>query len=337
MKIDVHTHILPTSWPDLEARYGYGGFLRKEPRSPCGARLMIGQKHFRDVEDNCFDPQIRMDECDRAGVRVQALSTLPAMFSYWANPKDGADLSRILNDHVALVVDQYPKRFVGLATVPLQAPELAVRELERCVGSLGFRGVQIGSHVNTWNLDEPALFPFFARAAELDAAVFVHPWDMAGADRMKKYWLPWLIGMPGETALAVCSMIFGGVFERLPKLKVCFAHGGGSFAACLGRIEQGFSARPDLCAVDNTRNPRRYVGRFYVDSLVHDAEVLKFILGTFGEDRILLGSDYPFPLGEDRPGGLIETMKGLTPRAKSKLLSANALEFLGLDADAFSP
>lgn len=135
---------------------------------------------------------------------------------------------------------------LGLGTLPMQAPELAIEELRRCVNDLGLAGVQIGSHVNDWNLDAPELFPIFQEAEKLGACVFVHPWEMMGREKMTKYWLPWLVGMPAETTLAICSMIFGGVLERLPKLKVCFAHGGGAFPFTIGRIEHGFNCRPDL-------------------------------------------------------------------------------------------
>jgi aminocarboxymuconate-semialdehyde decarboxylase len=261
------------------------------------------------------------------------------MFSYWAKPDHGLDLSRFLNDHIASVVARAPRRFVGLGTLPLQSPKLAVRELERCVRELGLAGVQIGSHVtseeNDWNLDAPELFPVFEAAQELGASIFVHPWDMMGEKRMQKYWLPWLVGMPAEVSLAICSMIFGGIFERLPKLRVAFAHGGGSFPATLGRIEHGFEARPDLCAIDNPHNPRNYLKRFYVDSLVHDSRTLKFILDLFGPERIALGTDYPFPLGENEPGSLIESLSELSRETKERLLSGTALEWLGKSANTF--
>ena len=169
------------------------------------------------------------------------------MFSYWAEPEDCLDLCTILNDHIASVVAENPKRFIGLGTVPLQDPDLAIQELKRCM-SIGLRGVEIGSHINDKTLSDPSLFPFFKTAAELGAAVFIHPWDMVGMDLMKKYWLPWLVSMPAETSLAICSLIFGGVFERLPDLKVLFAHGGGSFPGTIGRVQHGYDVRPDLCA-----------------------------------------------------------------------------------------
>ncbi|MGE0442461.1 MAG: amidohydrolase family protein [Gemmatimonadales bacterium] len=328
MKIDLHTHILPESWPDLRARYGYGGFLEMQHVAPCRAQLIVDGRVFREVEDNCWDPRRRIEECDRDGVGVQVLSTVPVMFSYWAQPSDANDLSRIINDHLAWVVATNPKRFVGLGTVPLQAPDLAVAELERCVRDLRLAGVEIGTHVNDWNLDAPELFPFFEKAAELGAAIFVHPWEMLAPERMRRYWLPWLIGMPTESALAIASLIFGGVLERLPNLRICFAHGGGSFAAVLGRMSHGFEARPDLVAVANPHPPERYLGRFYVDSLTHDPAMLRHLIRLIGAERIALGSDYPFPLGEARPGTMIETMTDLTPDQREWLLFRTALAFL---------
>ncbi len=300
------------------------------------AKMMVDGKVFREIEENCWSSDKRIADCDRHHVNVQVLSTVPVMFSYWAKPKDGLEVARYLNDDLAKVVQKAPKRFVGLGTVPLQDPELAIGELKRCVNDLKLSGVQIGSHVNTWNLDDPNLFPFFKEASDLGAAVFVHPWEMMGADRMPKYWLPWLVGMPAETALAICSMIFGGVFERLPKLRVAFAHGGGAFPFTLGRIEHGFKERPDLCAVDNGKNPRDYVGKFFVDSLVHDVSALQYVLELMGENRVALGTDYPFPLGEREPGALIESM-GLSERAKERLLSGSALEWLNLKRETFLP
>ena len=257
---------------------------------------------------------------------------------------------RILNDHIAAVVRENPTRFAGLGTIPLQDVDLAAQELTRCVRELGLRGVEIGTHVDPnddchgpdcRNLDHPSLDVVWKTAQDLNAAVFVHPWDMMGKERMPKYWLPWLVGMPAESSLAICSMIFGGVFERFPKLRVAFAHGGGAFPGTIGRIEHGFHVRPDLVAIDNQTNPRKYLARsdnakrgspsrFYVDSLVHDADALKLLLKVFGTERVALGSDYPFPLGEAEPGKLIESIAELSPKQKAQLLSETAREFLGL-------
>lgn len=329
LRIDLHTHILPERWPDLRERYGYGGFVALEHHAPCRARMVIDGTPFREITDNCWDPARRLAECDRDGVSVQVLSTVPVMFSYWARPADALDLSRLLNDHLAGVVAQHPARFIGLGTVPLQDAELAVRELERCVGPLGFPGVQIGTHVNQKNLDDPSLFPFFEAAESLGAAVFVHPWDMVGKERMGRYWLPWLVGMPAETCLAICSLMFGGVLERLPRLRLCFAHGGGSFPGTFGRIAHGFNVRPDLVAVGCRTPPAEFLGRFYVDSLVHDVDMLRYLLRLVGTERVVLGSDYPFPLGETPPGALIDALVDLDPGERRGLLAGNALAFLG--------
>jgi aminocarboxymuconate-semialdehyde decarboxylase len=335
LRIDLHTHILPASWPDLRERYGYGGFVQLEHHGPGCARMVIDGKPFREVRANCWSARARLEDSDRDGVDVQVLSTVPVMFGYWAEPEHALDLSRMLNDHIAGVVAERPERFVGLGTLPMQAPDLAARELERCVRELGLAGIEIGTHINEWNLDDPAVFSVLEAAEELGASVFVHPWDMMGKEKMPKYWLPWLVGMPAETSLAVCSMIFGGVFERLPRLRVAFAHGGGSFPATVGRIQRGFDVRPDLCAVDNPVPPREHLGRFWLDSLVHDADVLRYVIGLVGANRVALGSDYPFPLGEGRPGELIDSMADLDDETRRWLLSDSALEFLNLPRDRF--
>lgn len=327
--IDIHTHILPECWPDLAQRYGYEGFVRIDHHRPGCARIMKGEKLFREVTANCWDPEVRWSECGMAGVTMQVLSTVPVMFSYWARPADGLDLSRFLNDHLAEIVKNSAGRFEGLGTVPLQEPALAIEELRRCVQVLGLRGVQIGTHVNSWNLDDAALYPFFEAAEEFGAAIFVHPWDMLGSERMTKYWLPWLVGMPAETSLAITSLMLGGVLERLPRLRIAFAHGGGAFPMTLGRMEHAFHIRPDVCAISTRQSPRSQIPRVYLDSLVHDPRVLGYLIDTFGEERIAMGSDYPFPLGEEKPGELIRSL-GLDATKQSRLLAGTAREWLGL-------
>ena len=328
LKIDIHTHILPKNWPNLKERYGYGGFVQLEHCSGC-SRMLIDGEHFRDVTKNCWDPHTRIEECDKYEVDVQVLSTVPVMFSYWAKPKDTADLSMILNDHIADLVTEFPKKFIGLGTLPMQDADLSIKELTRLKEIKGIAGVQIGSHINGWNLDDPRIFPILQAAQDLDLSVFVHPWQMLGSDRMNLYWLPWLVGMPAETALSICSLIFGGVFEKLPKLRIAFAHGGGAFPSIIGRLEHGYNVRPDIVATHNKHNPRDYIGKFYLDSLVHEPSVLQYMIDLFGADCIALGSDYPFPLGEENPGKMIKNMK-LEKNIVSALYADTAIKWLNL-------
>jgi aminocarboxymuconate-semialdehyde decarboxylase len=194
--------------------------------------------------------------------------------------------------------------------------------------SLQLAGIEIGSNINGKNLSDPYFFPLWEAAELLNCSIFVHPWEMMGEDQMQRYWLPWLVGMPAETARAISSMIFGGVFTKFPKLKVAFAHGGGSFPFTIGRIEHGFLVRPDLCAIDNEENPKNYLGKFWIDALVHDPKALSYIIDTMGADKICMGSDYPFPLGEHHPGQLIESMP-FDMQLKEQLLYKNALNWLG--------
>ena len=276
MKIDIHTHIMPDKMPNWTEKFGYGEFIHLEQRN-CEACMMKGDKIFRVVEENCYKADLRLKQMEETGVTIQVLSTIPVLFNYWAKPADGAEIARFLNDHIAETVSEFPLRFVGLGTVPMQDTTLAIQELESCK-KLGLSGVQIGTNVNRLNLGEPQFFDFFKSCEQLGMAVFVHPWDMMGEADMQKYWLPWLVGMPAEVSRAICSLIFSGTLERLPNLRICFAHGGGSFPATLGRIEHGFNVRPDLCAVDNPHSPRKYLSKIYFDSLVHEPAMLDYLI-----------------------------------------------------------
>lgn len=329
LKIDVHTHILPRDIPSWKGSFGYGGFIKLDHYKPCCAHMVRDDGvQFRDIEENCWDPAKRIEEMDATGVGVQVLSTVPVMFNYWTKPDDGAEIARFLNDHIADIVSELPQRFVGLGTLPMQDPDLAIRELERCK-QLGLAGVQIGTNVNQLNLGEPQFFDIFAACERLDMAVFVHPWDMAGENDMQKYWLPWLVGMPAEVSRSICSLIFSGTLERLPDLRIMFAHGGGAFPATIGRIEHGFNVRPDLFT-DNQHGPRKYLNRMYFDGLVHERSSLEYLIDLVGSDRIAMGSDYPFPLGEAEPGKLIDSMD-LDLSIKEMLLNGTALNWLSVN------
>jgi len=327
VRIDVHAHILPPSWPDLAERYGDPRWPSLQHADGCSARIMVDGGLFREVTDQLFVTERRLADMDRTGVDRQVLSTVPVMFSYWAKPAHTRELSRHLNEHLAAVVHEHPSRFSGLGTVPLNDPDMAIAELERCMLELGMVGVEIGTNVAGLDLDDPRFLPFFQRAAELAAMVLVHPWQVVGRNRLVRYYFLYTIAMPSETAFAVGALLFGGVLERVPGLRVVFAHGGGSVPFIIGRMEQGWRvwepAREHLAA-----SPISSLARCYFDSIVWDEASLELLVRRVGADRVLLGSDYPFIMGEERPGELIER-SALSAEDKQLLLGGNAERLLG--------
>lgn len=333
LKIDSHTHIIPKKLPNWSEKFGYGDFIYLQHHRKGYAKMMRGNQFFREIRENAWNAALRIKEYERYHTQVQVVCTIPVMFSYWARPLDCLDLAKFLNDHLAALVQQYPKNYLGLATIPMQDTEIAIQELERCK-EIGLHGIQIGSNINDLNLNEERFFPVFESCEKLGMAVLIHPWNMMGQKQMQRYWLPWLVGMPAETSRAICSMIFGGIFERLPGLRVNFAHGGGSFLTTLGRIEHGFECRPDLVAIDNSVNPKEYLGRFWVDTVVHDPEVLAFMVRRIGSKKIAFGTDYPFPLGDLELGKFIEE-SDLEKHCKEDIFHHAALSWLGLTKERF--
>ena len=327
LKIDMHTHILPRKMPNWTEKFGYGKFIHLvQNQDERKADMMQGGQFFRTIEDNCWDENLRVKEYEEYQTQVQVVCTIPVMFSYWAKKNDCAELSRFLNDHIIELTEKYPKNYLGLGTIPMQDSDEAIKELER-IKENGLLGIQIGSNINDKNLNEPNFFPIFEACQRLDLSVMIHPWQMMGFDSMRKYWLPWLVGMPAETSRAACSLIFGGILEKLPKLRVCFSHAGGSFLPTLGRIEHGFNCRPDLVAIDNTINPRNYLGKFWVDCITHDIHALEYILKLQGSNRVCLGSDYPFPLGDLEIGRFIEE-SNLSEETIENIFCNSTLEWL---------
>lgn len=326
--IDTHTHIIPKNIPDFSKKFGYGEFIQLDHHQPGRAWMMQGNKRFREIVENCWDAEVRIKEMAQHQADMQVICTIPVMFSYWAKPDHCLEISQFLNDDIATTVNNNPDKFIGLATLPMQDSKLTVKELERCMKN-GFKGVQIGSNVNDLNLSEPQFDEFFAACESLGAAILVHPWQMMGQEQMTKYWLPWLVGMPAEISRAICSMIFGGVFEKYKKLKVCFAHGGGSFLPTISRIEHGWDCRPDLVAIDNKNNPKDYLGKFWVDSHVCDHKMLQYVIDLVGADKVMQGSDYPFPLGEAVPGELVRTAP-ISETEKEKIMGLSAKSWLGM-------
>ncbi len=333
-KIDIHTHILPDNIPNWMDKWGYGDFIRIEKINPSCANMIQGDKFFRQVDANCWDPKARLEDMQPTGVDIQVLSTVPVLFNYWAKPEHGHETSRFFNDHIASICNEYAYKFIGLGTLPMQDTDLALKELRRCHDELELEGVEIGSNINGENLDSERFYPLWEALEDLNMAVFIHPWEMMGTSEITKYWMPWLVGMPAETTRAICSLIFGGVMEKFPKLRFAMAHGGGNIAFTMGRIKHGFDVRPDLVAIDNEVSPEKYLGKFWVDSLVHDQASLQMLHDSLGSDRICLGSDYPFPLGEHHPGDLVESMPW-DKEVKSKILWNNAFDWLGLNDKEF--
>ena len=331
-KIDVHAHIMPEFIPNLKERFGYGDeFIYLDHYQPGRANMMKADgTFFRAIDDMCWDPKAIIQHMDKHDVQLMALSTIPVLFYYWAKPEHTHEWSQYINNHLAQIQRDYPTRFVGLGTLPMQDTILAVEELTRCKYELNLPGVEIATNILDYNLDDERFSPFYEAAEKLGMCIFVHPWDMMGQDKMKKFWLPWLVGMPAETSRAICSMIFGGVFDKFPKLRVMFAHGGGCFPHTIGRISHGYHARPDLCNINKVADPYQYVKKFYIDSLVHDEEALRYNLKLFGAERIALGSDFPFPLGDLEHGKFIELMKDLSAEEKSQMLYKTAKEWLGI-------
>ena len=334
-KIDIHTHILPENLNEITSTFADNRFLKIDPINDLSSMLKKDGTAFRKVDCNCWNHKVRMQECDDTQVDMQVLTTIPVLFSYWANDDECLTLSQFLNDHIAQICREEPQRFIGLGTIPMQNTDMAISEMDRCINELNFPGIGIGSNINAENLSDKKFQPIFEHAEKLGCAIFIHPWEMMGQADIQEYWLPWLVGMPAEISRAICSIIFGGVFDKYPSLKIAFAHGGGAFPHTIGRIDHGYKMRPDLCAIDNNKLPSSYLKHFYVDSLVHDKKAMSFLLDKMGPEQIALGSDYPFLLGELHPGKLIEEME-LSDTIKKRILAGTALEWLGLSKSEYN-
>ena len=329
-RIDFHTHVLPRDWPDLAERYGDPRWPRLEHQDACSARIMVGGEEFRRVTDRLYAVERRLADMEAHGIERQVLSTVPVMFSYWARPDRTREMARYLNEHIASVVAERPDRFDGLGTVPLNDPALAVAELERCVLELGLAGVEIGTNIAGVELDDPALEPFFGRAAELGAIVFVHPWQVIGADRLRRYHFLYTVAMPAETSFALGAMLFGGVLDRAPGLKVVFAHGGGSTPYIIGRMERGWNVSP-AARERLAQPPSEVLLRCHFDSLTWDPPSLELLVRRVGAERVVLGSDYPFVMGEDRAGEVVDA-SALTDAQRQAVLGGTAARLLAAPA-----
>lgn len=323
--IDVHAHVVPPGWPELGSPDD--PWLRMD--SATAATIMLGDREFRRITDACWNADTRLADMDADGIDTQVVLPTPVFFGYDRSPADATRISGIFNDLTLEVTAQAPDRLIPFCQVPLQDADAAMAELDRCIAN-GHRGVEIGNHVGDRDLDSEVVVTFLQHAAARDVPVFVHPWDMTPTPRTDPWMLEWLVGMPAETQLSLLRLALSGAFDRLPSsLRIGFAHGGGSFAYWSGRADNAWHQRRDLVGADSEHPPSHYADRVFVDSVVFTEPALQVLIDVHGEDRVLLGSDYPYPLGE-RPAGAVIRAASLDDSVRDRLLSANARGFLGL-------
>ena len=331
LAIDIHSHFFPEKIPDFSQKFGGSEWPGIRHQGSGRAMITLDRKDYRPVYEACWNPIVRLEEMDRNKIDIQLMCTTPLLFAYDKPPEQAAAVARYYNDQAILICEHNSKRLKAMGQVPLQDIDLACRELEH-LAETGHIGVQIGNHVGDKNLDDSGLITFLHHAADVGMPVFVHPWDMMSPERMPKYMLQWLVAMPAETQLSILSLILSGAFERLPEsLKICFAHGGGSFAFLIGRVDNAWRHR-DIVRQDCPSLPSSYVNRFYLDSAVFNDDALVMLTKTVGDDRVMLGSDYPFPLGEKDIGQLIRNSPQLTAKQKRKVLAKNAIDFFSLES-----
>lgn len=326
--IDVHTHYVPKGWPDLREDAGPDApWLKVESEND--AIIMMGTREFRRISSDAWSAEVRLRDMDADGVRTQVVSPTPAFFNYGRSADQAARIARIFNDLALEIVEPARDRLIPFCQVPLQDPDEACRELDRCIEN-GHRGVEIGNHVGDQDLDSEGIVTFLQHCADRGVPVFVHPWDMDSSPRLNRWMAQWLTAMPAETHLSILALILGGVFDRIDeRLRIAFAHGGGSFAFWLGRMENAWHGRNDIIGTSQAP-PSHYLGRFYVDSVVFDERALRLLVDTVGADRVLIGSDYPYPLGERKVGDVVRKSSFLDDPTRQLLTSGNAERFLGL-------
>ncbi|MDZ7839585.1 MAG: amidohydrolase family protein [Gammaproteobacteria bacterium] len=332
MTVDVHSHFFP------QLSRGHSKFLDPDDtpwldlREDGKGMIKCGGRDFRPVYDACWSADRRIEEMDRHDVDIQIMCATPVLFAYSKPANKTRDWAMLVNDMGLELCSTHGARLKCMAQVPLQDPALACQEVSRARAS-GHVGVQIGNHVGDRNMDDPGFIEFLQHCAAEGMPVLVHPWDMLGRERMPRYMLPWLVAMPAETQLSILSLILSGGFEKLPRsLKLCFAHGGGSFAFLLGRADNAWRQR-DIVREDCPQPPSSYVDRFYVDSAVFDQRALKLLVDVMGSERVMFGTDYPFPLGEEDMASLVRTAPEFGNDCKARILGLNAQEFFSLDTD----
>jgi aminocarboxymuconate-semialdehyde decarboxylase len=328
LRVDIHCHYFNR---DAAARVAHLNPAQYEPSVRFANALTreVNVKQMRDRAPKLSDIQVRLKDMDRMGIDIQAVSPSPNQTYYWADPGLGVELARMVNDRLAEIVAAHPDRFVGLGTIPLQNVELAVAELERCVKGLGLRGVEINPSVNGMDLTDARLNleGFFARAQALDVVVFMHPIGFTQGERLVDHYFNNVIGNPLETTVAASHLIFDGVMQRYPKLKVVLPHAGGYLAHYWARMDHAHRARPD-CRTVIRKAPSSYLKKFYFDTIAFDAGILRQMVDRYGPEHLLLGTDYPYDMGVDDPVALIGKIPRLKASEKNLVMGGNAARLL---------
>jgi aminocarboxymuconate-semialdehyde decarboxylase len=323
LKIDIHSHYLPQEFVDLLAA-GESKCQAKLVEKEGGRWVSHVQGYTYPLQAGFSNPEERIKDMDRAGLDLAVLSVAPPLFYYWADKDFAARIARLVNRSISEQVKAYPHKFMGMGSVPMQDPALAVDELHYCVEELGFKAVQIGSNVEGEQYDEPRFLPFFKACEKLQVFVVLHPYYVGAKGSFNKYYLTNLIGNPLDSLMAIASLIFGGVMEECPSLKICLAHGGGFLPYQFGRLEHGYHVRPEPKA-RNVGPPSHYLPRIYYDSILFSAKALQFLVNFSGASQVLMGTDYPFDMGEADPVGLV-TGCGITSSDAAMVLGGNAMK-----------
>ena len=326
--IDIHTHVVPETFPAYTGVGRNVPWPSMAPAHACHAHVMIEGKVYRTVHQSSWMAGDRVKDMDSRAIGVQCLSPMPELLSYWLPAKDAQPLIRYVNDQIASMIARFPARFCGLGAVPLQDVELAVRELEYVMDELNFQGVELASHVNGVSIADARFEPFFAAASRLGAAVFVHALRPIGQDRIVGPVSEQAACFPGDIGLCAASMITGGMAERHPDLRIAFSHGGGVLPVLLGRLNRAWDITARLKEA-LPLPPTAYAKRFYYDAIVFEPATLKYMMEVYGATQIVLGSDYPFAMGEPHPVKFLERC-ALDPQSEEAILRENAARFLGL-------
>jgi aminocarboxymuconate-semialdehyde decarboxylase len=337
LRIDLHCHYFN---PEVGAKVAHLDPAKKEHAWIFATELtrQTNMQQNKERVAKLSNIEQRLKDMDRMGIDVQAVSPAPFQYYYWADPELGAKLAREVNEGIAAICAKWPDRFVGIGTAPLQDASLAVRELEYAVKTLGLRGVEVNTNVNGANLTDDALGlePFFRKVQDLDAFMFMHPNGFSEATRLTRHYFNNFIGNPMDTTIAASHLIFDGVLERNPKLKVVLAHSGGYLAHYWARMDHGHAARSDARTVIK-KKPSSYLAKFYFDTLAFDTEMLAHSIRKWGADHIVLGTDYPYDMGYYQPLGFIDTVKGLAPADRDRIKGGNAAKLLKIKPTTKAP